>query len=76
MEHFGVKLIKRDKEFKLIRDEFATISTKPSLPFFSALAKENAYTDEMGSAYTEEWCKEYQKLCLKNFNFLSEISLK
>ena len=68
MEHFGVKLIKRKKEFKLIKDEFALISTKPSLPFFQSLEKRSAYTDEYGSSYREEWCKEYRELCMKNFD--------
>lgn len=68
MEYFGVKLIKKNKEFKLVRNEFAIINTKPSLPFFSELAKNNAYIDESGSAYSEEWCKEYRELCLKNYD--------
>ena len=68
MEYFGVKLIKKDKQFKLIRDEFALINTNPSLPFFSELSKKNAYVDEIGSAYREEWCNEYRELCLKNYD--------
>ena len=40
MEYFGVKLIKKDKDFKLSRDEFALGNTKPSLPFFQKLAKQ------------------------------------
>lgn len=68
MEHFGVRLIKKDKELKINRDEFAPISTKPSLAFFPTLAQKNAYVDEEGSAYNEEWCKEYRELCLKNYD--------
>ncbi len=68
MEHFGVKLINRGKSFKLNREEFALISTKPSLPYFSSLAEKNAYCDENGSAYREEWCNEYRELCLKNYD--------
>lgn len=68
MEHFGVKLIKRDKSFNLNRDEFAIINTKPSIPFSSALSKRNAYADETGSFYSQEWCKEYRELCLKNYD--------
>lgn len=68
MEHFGVKLINRGKLFKLNREEFALVSTKPSLPYFSSLAEENAYSDENGSAYREEWCNEYRELCLKNYD--------
>ena len=68
MEYFGVKLINRGKEFKLTREGFAIISRKPSLPFFPELAKINAYADENGSLYSEEWCKEYHELCMKNFD--------
>ena len=68
MEYFGVKLIKKDKEFKLKRDEFAIINTKPSLSMFPGLKKKNAYADENGTAYTEIWCKEYRELCLKNYD--------
>ena len=68
MEHFGVTLINKGKSFKLIRDEFAIINTKPSLPFFASLAERNAYSDSQGSAYAESWCNEYRELCLKNFD--------
>lgn len=39
MEHFGIKLIQRKHSFKLNREEFALISTKPSLPMFESLIK-------------------------------------
>ena len=68
MEHFGVKLIKKKYSFKLTRDEFALINTKPSLSYFSSLAERNAYVDENGTAYREEWCQEYRELCLKNYD--------
>ena len=68
MEHFGVRLKSRGKSFKLTKEEFAVINTKPSLCFFQELAKENAYIDEKGSAYREEWCNEYRELCLKNYD--------
>lgn len=68
MEHFGIKLIDRGKGFNLTKDRFAIVDTKPSLPYFASLAKENAYIDEQGSAYTEAWCEEYRKLCLKNYD--------
>ena len=51
MEHFGVKLVNRGKSFNLTRDEFALISTKPSLAYFESLAERKAYADEQGSAY-------------------------
>lgn len=68
MEHFGVKLINRGKGFKLNREEFALISTKPSLCFFPSLAQKNAYIDDKGTAYRKEWCIEYRELCLKNYD--------
>ncbi|MBO1680589.1 hypothetical protein [Bittarella massiliensis (ex Durand et al. 2017)] len=68
MEHFGVKLIKRKYSFKLKREEFALISTKPSLPMFDYLVKKDAYTDKTGTRYRKEWCEEYRKLCLQNFD--------
>ncbi len=68
MQHFGVRIINKGKAFKLKRDEFAVVNTKPSLPYFKGLAERDAYTDEYGSAYNEVWCNEYRKLCLKNFD--------
>ncbi len=68
VEHFGIKLISRGKSFKLTKDEFAVINTKPSLGYFHELAKRNAYIDERGSAYRKEWCEEYRELCLKNYD--------
>lgn len=68
MEHFGLKLIKRKYSFKLNREEFAPISTKPSNPFFPALEEKGAYTDSSGAEYRLEWCQEYRKLCLVNYD--------
>lgn len=68
MEHFGINVIKRKYGLKLVREEFAIINTKPSLPFCIELQNENAYVDYMGTKYREEWCKEYRKLCLKNYD--------
>ena len=76
MEHFGVKLVNRGKSFNLTRDEFALISTKPSLPYFESLAERKAYADEQGSAYSESWCAEYRELCLKNFDLNMEYFSK
>lgn len=76
MEHFGVKLVNRGKSFILTRDEFALISTKPSLPYFESLAERKAYADEQGSAYSESWCAEYRELCLKNFDLNMEYFSK
>ena len=68
MEHFGVKLVNRGKSFKLVRDEFAEINTKPSLSILSSLVNRNAYTDESGNFYRKEWCDEYREVCLKNYD--------
>lgn len=68
MEHFGLKLIKRKYSFNLLREEFALINTKPSLPMFENLIKNNAYTDDSGSEYRKEWCEEYRQLCLSNYD--------
>jgi len=76
IEHFGVKLISRSKGFKLTRDEFAIINTKPSLPYSESLARRNGYVDEQGSAYSDSWCAEYRELCLKNFDFNMEYFSK
>lgn len=76
MEYFGVNLINNGKSFKLIRDEFALISTKRSLPYFPSLAGKNAYIDEQGSAYTVEWCTGYRELCLKNYDLNMEYFSK
>lgn len=72
MDHFGVKLINKGKQFNLNRDEFAITNTKPSLPYFKSLAERNAYVDEAGTTYREEWCIEYRELCLKNFDLNME----
>lgn len=68
MEHFGVKLTSKGKGFKLTRDEFALIDTKPSLRFMQSLADRNAYSDEFGTSYRKEWCEEYREICLKNYD--------
>ena len=68
MEHFCIKLINRGKSFKLVRDEFALVNLKPSLPYFKSLAEKHAYSDERGDSYSKDWCNEYRELCLKNFD--------
>ncbi len=68
MEHFGVRVYKKKYSLKLNREEFALINTKPSLHVFDNLIKENAYTDDSYKEYRKEWCEEYRKLCLKNFD--------
>ena len=67
MEHFGIKLKKRKYSFVLKRDEFALVNTKPSFTSLF-LPQKNAYTDDSHTKYREEWCQEYRKLCLQNFD--------
>ena len=66
--HFNIKIQKRKYSFKLNRDEFAPICKKPSVPKYSCLINDNAYTDDSATEYTEEWCEKYRKLCLTNFD--------
>ncbi len=68
MEHFGLTLKKSKYSFHINKEEFAPISTKPSLRMFDGLAKRNAYTDSTGTEYRKEWCEEYRKLCLQNYD--------
>lgn len=69
MEHFGIKLINRGKSFEINREEFAIPNSYPSLPYMPSLAEKGYYDiDDDGFCYTDEWCKEYQDLCLKNFD--------
>ncbi len=69
MEHIGLKLSKSKYSYHLVREEFALINTKPSMPYQYRLMKEkNAYTDTTGVEYRKEWCEEYRELCLENFD--------
>lgn len=66
--HFGETLQKRKYSFKLVRDEFALPNTTPSLPKFNFLIKKNAYADSTCKKYSQEWCEEYRKVCLQNYD--------
>lgn len=68
MDHFGIKLIRRKYSFKLNREEFALINTKPSLHKSDNLIKKEAYTDASCNQYREEWCEKYRELCLQNYD--------
>lgn len=68
MEHFGIKLQNKGKAFRLTREEFALISTKPSLPYFEVLQRNGAYIDNAGRVYAQTWCNHYRELCLKNYD--------
>lgn len=66
--HFGENLQKHKYSFKLVRDEFALPNTKPSLPVFNSLVEQNAYVDDTHTRYSQEWCEEYRKVCLQNYD--------
>ena len=68
MTHFGENLQKHKYSFKLVRDEFALPNTKPSLPVFNSLVAQNAYVDDTHTRYSQEWCEEYRKVCLQNYD--------
>lgn len=72
VEHFGLEIKKVKYSHRLVRDEFALINTKPSIGFSERLASIGAYTDESGSEYTQQWCEDYRKLCLQNFDLNME----
>lgn len=72
MEHFGVRLYSRGKSYRLNRDEFALIDTKPSISCVASLVRRNAYSNDKGKEYTEEWCNEYREICLKNYDLNME----
>ena len=66
MTHFGINIVKRKYSLELQREEFALISTKPSLPVFEMLIRDNAYTNNDATEYSVSWCERYRKLCLEN----------
>ncbi len=68
MKHFGLKIIKLKYSFNINREEFAPISVTPSLPPLQMLVDKKAYTDDTYSEYSTEWCEEYRKLCLENYD--------
>jgi hypothetical protein len=67
-EHFGVLVKSAKYGLKLTRDKYAIINTRASLPKFENLEKMGAYADSVGRFYTEEWCQEYQKVILENYD--------
>ena len=66
MKHFGCTVMAGKYGLELSRDKYAIISTKNSFPKFDSM--KDAYADEEGTTYTDEWCKEYQQLILENFD--------
>ena len=66
--HFGTRLVEKKYSLELVRDEFAVINTKPSLPVFDTLVQQNAYTNDYCLEYRKEWCVAYRELCLQNYD--------
>ena len=66
MKHFGCTVMASKYGFELSRDKYAIISNKNSLPKFNSM--KDAYADEEGTTYTDEWCKEYRQLILQNYD--------
>lgn len=68
MEHFGVTVRSGKYGLELTREKFAFINNKSSFAKSPYLVKRDAYTDETGKYYTDEWCLKYKELCLQNFD--------
>ena len=66
MKHFGVIVKPGKYGLELTRDTYAIINTKNSLGKFPNM--QHAYADKEGTIYTDEWCREYQQLILRNFD--------
>lgn len=70
-EHLGVNVYGSKYKLKLIREEYATINKRNSLPKFEGM--KNAYEDKDGKTYTDEWCLNHQKNCLENYDLHMEF---
>lgn len=70
-KHLGLNVYGRKYKLKLIREEYATINKKNSLPKFDSM--KNEYEDENGEKYTDEWCVKHQQNCLKNYDLHMEF---
>ncbi len=68
MLHFGVEVREGKNGLKVSRDNYAIINKRNSLGKFEILAKLNAYEDETGKFYTDDWCNSYREQCLLNFD--------
>lgn len=76
MKHFGVTVREGKYGLNLKRENYAIINKKNSLMKNDKM--KDAYADEYGNFYTDEWCHAYRELCLKNFDlnmqFFSSLS--
>ena len=69
MEHFGVSIHAGKRGLKLTRENYAIVDNKSSFDSkLQCLIENNAYADEAGKYYTDEWCLTYRELCLQNFD--------
>ncbi|MBQ9942903.1 MAG: hypothetical protein IJO67_00920 [Clostridia bacterium] len=68
MKHFGVTVQPGKYGLELCREKYGIINNYNSLGKFDELFDKGAYTDEEGTTYTDEWCKEYQQLILQNYD--------
>ena len=69
VSHFGCTVVETKYGLELTREKYAIINNKSSfVPKFDFLIKENAFTDETGTTYTDEWCNRYQQEILKNYD--------
>lgn len=71
MEHFGVTVRPGKYGLELKRENYAIINKRNSLMKFDNMKQ--AYADEKGEFYTDEWCRDYRELCLKNFDLNMEF---
>ena len=79
MVHFGLIVREGKHGLELTRENYAKINNKSSFPVkLNCLKEAEAYTDETGKYYTDEWCRRYRELCLENFDlnmrFFSSLS--
>lgn len=65
MEHFGVTVRSGKYGLELTREKYAFINNKSSFNKSPYLVIRDAYTDETGKYYTDEWCLEYKEKCLR-----------
>lgn len=71
--HLGAKVYGIKYQLKLIRDEYAIINKRNSLGKFDCMLE--AYEDDKGKIYTDEWCLKHQRDCLKNYDLHMEFFL-
>lgn len=70
IEHFGVWVREKESGLRLTRENYATISTKPSFPeMFRFLdSKNETYKDETTFEYKDSWCEKHYEQCMENFD--------